>query len=314
MSIPIYLFTGFLESGKTTLIKDTLNDPAFSEHEKTLLITCEAGEIEYEEALLQQRNTIHINVESQEEITYAFLKKLDCDIEPDRVMIEYNGTWNLQSFMELEKPFDWLIVQIISTADASLFKVHLNNMRSLIYEQFLYSEAIIFNRCDSSTDTQYLRNNIKAINSSIQIIYEAKDGTIMQLEEGSMNFDLSAKVIPISESEYGIWYMDILENPTKYKGKTVEFVAQIIATHVDGFKNAFVIGRYAMVCCADDTSLIAFLCKCAESSKCIEKTWVKLQAEVSIEFDEEMQRDVPILNYKKMQNSEPCKDEFVYFN
>ena len=37
---PIYLVTGFLESGKTSLIKNMLEDEDFSAGERTLLIVC----------------------------------------------------------------------------------------------------------------------------------------------------------------------------------------------------------------------------------------------------------------------------------
>ena len=52
MEIPVYLFTGFLESGKSTLIQETLADPEFTEDEKTLLILCEDGEVEFDDAVL----------------------------------------------------------------------------------------------------------------------------------------------------------------------------------------------------------------------------------------------------------------------
>ena len=47
MTVPVYLFTGFLESGKTSLIKETLLDPGFNDGEKTLLLACEEGFEEY---------------------------------------------------------------------------------------------------------------------------------------------------------------------------------------------------------------------------------------------------------------------------
>ena len=39
--MPVYLFTGFLDSGKTTFIQGTLEDPAFNNGEKTLILLCE---------------------------------------------------------------------------------------------------------------------------------------------------------------------------------------------------------------------------------------------------------------------------------
>ena len=46
--IPVYTFTGFLESGKTKFIQETLEDPRFNTGERTLLIVCEEGVEEYD--------------------------------------------------------------------------------------------------------------------------------------------------------------------------------------------------------------------------------------------------------------------------
>ena len=40
---PVYLITGFLESGKTQLINSMLTDDNFSRGQKTLVICCEEG-------------------------------------------------------------------------------------------------------------------------------------------------------------------------------------------------------------------------------------------------------------------------------
>ena len=45
--IPVYLFVGFLESGKTKFIQETFEDPNFDSGDKTLLLVCEEGEEEY---------------------------------------------------------------------------------------------------------------------------------------------------------------------------------------------------------------------------------------------------------------------------
>ena len=48
LETPVYMFLGFLESGKTKFIQETFEDPRFSAGEKTLLLVCEEGEEEYE--------------------------------------------------------------------------------------------------------------------------------------------------------------------------------------------------------------------------------------------------------------------------
>ncbi|MGX8832706.1 TIGR03943 family putative permease subunit [Amedibacillus sp. YH-ame6] len=313
MTIPVYLFTGFLESGKSTLIKDTLQDPGFGMDEKTLLLVCEEGEVEYDDAFLKVTNTTLIYVSQEEDLTYEFLKNLDAVIEPDRVLIEFNGTWNLSTFMQVEYPFDWLLVQIVSTVDASSFEMYINNMRSMIYDQLLHSETIIFNRCDEDTKKLYLRNNIKAINKGAQLIYETKEGNIVELGEEDMPFDLHKDVIEIADDDYGLWYMDALEHPRKYEGKSVRVKAKVISTKVEGMRNVFVFGRYAMVCCADDTSLIGLLCHYKNANKMKKDQWVEVEAQIEVEYDESYHGEVPILYVKAMEVVEALKEEFVYF-
>ena len=48
--MPVYLFTGFLESGKTSFIDETLADKRFNNGQRTLLLVCEEGEAEYDES------------------------------------------------------------------------------------------------------------------------------------------------------------------------------------------------------------------------------------------------------------------------
>ena len=41
MEIPVYLFTGFLEAGKTRLVQETMEDSDFNAGEPTLILLCE---------------------------------------------------------------------------------------------------------------------------------------------------------------------------------------------------------------------------------------------------------------------------------
>ena len=50
--IPVYLFTGFMDSGKTSLIKDTLFEQGFAKEGKSLVICCEDGDAEFTDCLL----------------------------------------------------------------------------------------------------------------------------------------------------------------------------------------------------------------------------------------------------------------------
>ena len=58
MNAPVYIVTGFLDSGKTTFIQEMITDEGFSEGERTLLLCCEEGETEYDQKMLKDNNTI----------------------------------------------------------------------------------------------------------------------------------------------------------------------------------------------------------------------------------------------------------------
>ena len=178
MDVPVYLFTGFLESGKSSMMKETLSDPEFNDGSKTLILACEQGEVEFDKPFLKQTHSVLVNVEEKEELTADYLEKLEHEYRPKQVFIEFNGMWSVTEFLDMEFPINWMLVQIISTVDAQTFMMYVNNMRSLMYDQLVHSEMILINRCDSNTKKSFLRSNIKAINKGAQIIYESVDGGI----------------------------------------------------------------------------------------------------------------------------------------
>ena len=90
----VYLFTGFLESGKSSFIQDTLLEQGFGEDEKTLIIACEEGEVEYDIPALEKENASVEFIENEEDLNYETLLHLHQKYQPTQVMIEYNGMWD----------------------------------------------------------------------------------------------------------------------------------------------------------------------------------------------------------------------------
>lgn len=308
----VYLFTGFLESGKTTLIQETLKDDGFNTgDEKTLILLCEEGEVCYTKRLAEQVHATVVSVNNPKKLTAPFLAKCEQLFHPDRVMIEYNGMWSVDQFLDVELPLRWILVQILSTVDASTFAMYLANMRSILYEQLRHSETIIFNRCDSSTDMLYLRNNIKAMNKRAQLIYESREGTILSAQEEQLPFDVSADHIELQDYDYGIWYMDALEHPRKYEGKTIAYNVKVYP--VDLYKsNAYVAGREAMVCCSDDTSLIG-LWVYTKQLKPKALSWIHLYGRIRVEFDEDYGGEVCVIDEIERTELQEHEDDYVYF-
>ena len=151
MDIPVYLFTGFMDSGKTSLITQTLQENDFGIGSRSLIIACEDGDEEYDEEALEKNKITVVGVESEEEFTEEYLKDCDETIKPDQVFIEYNGTWEAAKILEMKLPKGWEIVQSLATVDASTFEMYLNNMRAMMMEQVFHTDVVIFNRCTADT-------------------------------------------------------------------------------------------------------------------------------------------------------------------
>lgn len=313
-NVLVYLFTGFLESGKSTFINDTLRDPDFNEGERNLLLCFEEGEVEYDHAYLKQHcNTDVVYVDSFDQVTLEFLEQLDTKYAPDRVIVEFNGTWPVTQFLDMEMPLDWMVVQIVATVDAGTFMNYVTNMKSLMYEQLVHAELIVFNRCDESTKKSFLRGNIKAMNRNAQIIYEDIYGNVNQLAEDDLPFDVSKDALVIEDDDYGLWYMDALEHPTKYEHK--QLTIKGIAFHTEQFgKPIIALGRYAMVCCEDDTSFIGIGVLDGDISGIQDGDWVVVSGRVQVDYDDESNMDYISLVNADISSCEALKDPLVYFN
>ena len=73
--IPVYVFTGFLDSGKTKFIQETFEDERFNAGERTLLLVFEEGEEEYDFSTYPHQN-VFLEVLDQTAVTTKELAAL----------------------------------------------------------------------------------------------------------------------------------------------------------------------------------------------------------------------------------------------
>ena len=119
LEIPVYIATGFLESGKTSFIKEILEDHEFTEGKKVLVICCEEGVEEYEEEVLADGNAVLVTVESPEELTTDFLKQLQRQHRQKLTIFEYNGMWKIEKLLEV-LPTWWQAPVVPATQEAEV--------------------------------------------------------------------------------------------------------------------------------------------------------------------------------------------------
>lgn len=310
--IPVFIFMGFLESGKTRFSRETLVDRDFTEGDKALLIVTEEGIEEYDEEELKKRNISLVYLE-EEDINTDKLLDLQDEYNPETVLIEYNGMWQLDKLFSIRVPKGWTIVQVITMIDATTFTVYNNNMKSLMAEHIQSADMVVFNRCTEESDINTMRMAVKTINRRAQIVFENVNGQAY-VDNGDMEipYDLDADIIEIKDEDYGIFYIDASDNPEKYEGKTVKFKGQVyLPPQYKG--KAFVPGRFAMTCCADDITFLGFKCNSMETSNMKDREWVTVTAKIKVEFYKEFDGNGPVLYAQKIEKAEKPEEEVVYF-
>ena len=313
IEIPIYLITGFLESGKTTFINFTVAQDYFQIDEPTLLITTEEGEVEYDEKELLKYNTVLEVVESQEQFTPEYLKKLKRRYNPERVILEYNPLWSVKKLEEMEMPRGWGIVQEIVTVDASCFQIYMQNMKSIFMEMSLHADMVMFNRCRPQDPLASFRRSIKVVNPACDVLFEDEEGEISNIFEDSMPYDLDADIIDIEDADYAIFYVDMEDHPERYRGKTVRFKGRVLKSENANAK-FFVPGRMAMTCCADDTTFIGYICEFPKAKSLLMGQWVEVTAVVDWRYMEQYEGEGPGLSAKDIKSVQRPEVDLVYFN
>ena len=109
IQVPVYLIMGFLESGKTSFIKEIFESGEFDDGDKGLLIQCEEGEVELDEKATMASNFDTVTIEEEEELNEAFLQNCSTVYKPKRVFVEYNGMWDPDTIFSLKMPEGWEI-------------------------------------------------------------------------------------------------------------------------------------------------------------------------------------------------------------
>jgi len=306
MEIPVYLFTGFLDSGKTKFIQETLEDVNFNNGEKILLVVCEEGEEEYNEDNFPGDNVDVVYIEDKSELTKENLTSISKKSGAERVLIEYNGMWMLDE-LYCALPDEWLVYQEMMFAEAMNFESYNQNMRSLVGDKLKSCEMCVFNRAKKNFDKMAIHKIVRSVSRRAQIAYEYESGEVEYDDiEDPLPFDKNAPVIEIADNDYGLWYMDFAENTSDYIGKTIKIRALTMRNKLINAKSEIIVGRQIMTCCADDITYKGLLCKTPDAHDFAQGEWVLLTAKISFEKHRVYRDDKgPVLTAVSIEKTTP---------
>lgn len=294
--VPVYLFTGFLESGKTKFIQETLEDRRFCNGERTLLLVCEEGEEEYAPDQFADKNVFIRVINSQEELNAEALKRFLDETKSVRVVVEYNGMWLLDALYGA-MPEGWMVYQEFMFADAGTFITYNANMRQLVYDKLKSCELVVFNRFNGSMDKMEFHKIVRAASRRADIAYEYVGGKVEYDDiVDPLPFDLNADIVEIGDDDYAEWYRDMSEEPKKYENKTVRFKCRALVRKKMP-DHTFIVGRHVMTCCVEDIQFAGLVCQWDKADTVKDDTWIILTARINFKFNRAYSKKGPVLTY-----------------
>lgn len=310
--LPVYLITGFLDSGKTSFIRQTMDEGQFEDGKKTLLLLCEEGEEEIDEIRLKRSDFVVRTIEDEDDVTEELLEKFDNEVLPGRVIIESNGLWDIDELLDAF-PANWQLAEVVTTIDASTYEMYLGNMKMMMTNRYQYSNLVLFNRCSQDHDRAMFKRMVRAVNRRCQVLFEDLEGNVEDNVPEEMPFDLDAEVITVTDDDYGIFYIDTFENLKRYYNRRVHFKALAYYPEQSYGKGTFITGRKAMTCCAEDITFVGYLSRCEDKSMPKENTWYDFTGEIRPVRDPQTGEPMPSLVVEEYVVSSAPKDEVAYF-
>lgn len=312
MEIAVYLFTGFLEAGKTRFIAETMRDPNFNDGKrKYLIIQCEEGEEELDPEDYGA-NVSLATFDEEQRITPDRLSALQKRAGADIVIVEYNGMWNLDTLYNA-LPEGWMVYQEVMIVDSQTAITYNANMRQLMVDKLTGCEMVVFNRTTPETDKMPLHKLVRGVSRRANICYEDMAGEIEfdQIED-PLPFDINAPVIDIKDEDFAIFYRDMTEEFPKYNGKTVRFKGIVALDSALG-KSQFAVGRHIMTCCADDIAYRGVVAKGTLGKSLKTRDWVIVEGKLHEENSPIYRGRGPVLTVTKLEFSEKPEQEVATF-
>ena len=308
--VPVYLITGFLESGKTTLGLTILGNERFTNGGKVLVICCEDGEKEWDAKSLEQNKGVLVMLEDEEELTAARLQALEDEHKPTCVILEYNSMWGIEKLDTLRLPRLWDWAQMVTTADGTTFDNYMANMRKLLTDPMKIADMICVNRCRPEFNKASWRKQLRAMNSNATIFFENLDGTVDDgITDEDLPYDMKADVIRITDEQFGLFYVDSMEHPERYDGKVVSIIGQAWRRR-EFPKGFYYFAREAMTCCSNDIAPCGWVCKGERTPD--NKTFFTLTARCKMVQGPDGQTAL-MLNELKCERAKAPREQYVSF-
>ena len=311
-TIPVYLITGFLDGGKTNFLKYTLQEPYFNDGSRSLVILTEEGEEEFDEKILKKTHSKLVILSDLNDLTTEYLEGLQNIYAPERVLIEYNGMWDLKTVLTMKLPEFWLVYQVITILDGANFGLYLNNIKSQSMALLMNTDMVIFNRCRPDTDLVRYQRTVRSVNARCALVFEDEKGNEVECPEPDLPYSLETDPIEITDEVWGSFFLDLQEHPKRYVNKNIRFLMQIMQDRKFP-NNMFVAGRKAMTCCEADIRFLPYIFIYEKASSLAAGSWANINANMKWQFHEGYQEEGPVFYVTDLKLANPPATELITF-
>ena len=273
------LVYGFLGAGKTTYIRETIQNDFFDKYGSTLILCFEQGEEEYDTSSLSGRRTLVRYYDGTEDVG-AFCSRIIEETNPDRIYVEMNTMMdNLRS----QLPGSMKSTFAITLIDWSTMPVYFRNFRQMFQGMVTDSHQVIFRGCPSRELLVPYSQPFRLMNQTATYLRQDPMGYHERAFDRYLPFSLEKEKITISEENYLPFWLDAFDHPKHYQGKTLLFVdpLELRRSESEGF---FSVGRVVMVCCMADLQFMSL--KLDGDGIPADGGWVTLEANARVGRDE----------------------------
>ena len=148
------------------------------------------------------------------------------------------------------------------------------------------------------------------MNNAATILFENTDGTVDDgIRDEDLPWDMKADVIHVTDEQFGLFYVDSMDHPERYDGRTVSLTGQAWRRR-EFPKGFYYFAREAMTCCANDVAPCGWVCKGERTPD--NKTYFTLTARCKLVQGPEGQTAL-MLNELKCERAKAPRETLVTF-
>ena len=247
------LVYGFLDSGKTSYIRDCIQNDFYYKHGTTLILCFEQGETAYDEERLGERNTSVAYHDGEEDVT-AFCTRCIEAFRPGRIYVEMN---TMMQDLRARFPDCMKVTYAVTWIDWKTLPLYFVNFTQMIRQMVSESQQVTFRGCPSKEQLEPYSQAFRLMNQKASYLRQDPMGYHERAFDLFLPFSLEDREITVITENYIPLWLDAHDHPEHYEGKRLRFTdpLELRRSEEHGPRRA---GRVVMVCCMADLQFMAF--------------------------------------------------------